>query len=896
MNTWSVQWLAVLLVMSGVWTGRGESWTLNNPTGIDYQGELVRLKLKVPPGDFHVTAEGQPVPFQVDRSREPAELWVRVDLAAGASRAFTVVSGTKPAPAPLVGVRTNGAWLELNNGLVAIRLPATREEADIPAPLVQFSGDGGKTWKGKGAWVTARTLKNFTATVTGDGALFGQVRLDYEFDGPAGLDGDKPAKASVEIRLQPGKRFVEIWEQHQMGRADGWNFDLAAGWSPKESLYKPHGSGAGVGHDEGMRTGTLLPGQSRMGEVLIHLIPRWNQGFDDGWFFAASDGTDAVGALVARAGRWVWPHDNALSVVLGQEGRSAVLKASTRHGSRYWMLVMDTKENLLAPVGRRDGISALVEREAFQPLDKIVHDYITEWPGRKGRFQGFFFFSTDVNPTGHWRQLLRQAISQAGKPGDIGTLTLAQVILDPDAYGSYRNYWSPQNPNFYTDFTGRGIALVSQLKDHPQFELLRSRAEQILREDMDHSITLPGGAGQECPGYQRHAMGVYANLAKVCREHLGFDPTTWERYQEGEKFFLRSSQPDGDKRRLHPGGDTHPIAGGPPFIQGDVSSFKTEELPGFGVIFRNRPGTSEETYLAFKSGPNRGHYHGDQLSFHYCAHARPVAVDHYCSYKPRAGQEHMHNRVSFHTPTLPYANMDGYERVLALKTSDEADIAVGQVESNRLRVTTPLPPEEWDVEFPQERFDGTPLIYRRTIVAVKNGREGDYFVIRDQSAGPKVGATYNLHVRGTSVKRDGSRFDFGSMTLFCAAPAEFGYAELPWSHENGSKEETIGVRLTQKGDRHEFITVLHPGKPKAVLTAVPGGVKVGDDEIVFAGGLDVEAGVSVVTVRRAGRDILVLKGADIDFNRSQGDIGLFVPDAGYPFGEIPDWLIRQRAR
>jgi len=26
------------------------------------------------------------------------------------------------------------------------------------------------------------------------------------------------------------------------------------------------------------------------------------------------------------------------------------------------------------------------------------------------------------------------------------------------------------------------------------------------------------------------------------------------------------------------------------------------------------------------------------------------------------------------------------------------------------------------------------------------------------------------------------------------------------------------------------------------------------------------------------------------------DLGLFVPDAGYPFGVIPDWLIRQRSK
>ena len=47
--------------------------------------------------------------------------------------------------------------------------------------------------------------------------------------------------------------------------------------------------------------------------------------------------------------------------------------------------------------------------------------------------------------------------------------------------------------------------------------------------------------------------------------------------------------------------------------------------------------------------------------------ARAAAVDHHCSYKPRAGQEHMHNRVAFHTPELPWANMDGYELTRRLK-------------------------------------------------------------------------------------------------------------------------------------------------------------------------------------------------------------------------------------
>ena len=70
----------------------------------------------------------------------------------------------------------------------------------------------------------------------------------------------------------------------------------------------------------------------------------------------------------------------------------------------------------------------------------------------------------------------------------------------------------------------------------------------------------------------------------------------------------------------------------------------------------------------------------------------------------------------------------------------------------------------------------------------------------------------------------------------------------------------------------------------------------GTDEIEFAGAIDDDDVATYVTVRRGGRDELTLTGTDVDLERSQGDIGLFVPDTGYPFGRIPDWLIRQRVK
>src|SRR5262249_29766693 len=142
------------------------------------------------------------------------------------------------------------------------------------------------------------------------------------------------------------------------------------------------------------------------------------------------------------------------------------------------------------------------------------------------------------------------------------------VMLHPDAYGTYRQFWSPENPNFFTDFTRLPIALTARLKDHPRFAELRRAAEAKLREDMEHSITLPGGAGQECPGYVGYALRNWTDLAPVCKQHLGFDPTTWERYKAAQYFQKRITQPDGAVRRQLPMGDTHPgKMGGPAIVE-----------------------------------------------------------------------------------------------------------------------------------------------------------------------------------------------------------------------------------------------------------------------------------------------------------------------------------------
>lgn len=905
-------WLGLSVAASGA---DGFTDRVLNPLGRPVDGELVRLRGRLPDGvgadQVRVLVEGRPVPFQWQATPTGAQVWVAVTLpAAVKGQPFPAMdyqvgerprgeAAVLPEGGPRVKITTERDSLTLDNGLIAVRIPARAAPgASAPAPVQAVRLADGR-WVGAGGWEAA-PLAGFEASVTADGRLFGEVQLSYRFSPQGGTAGF----ARVTLTLAPGQSHVAIAETHTGPRNQTWHFDLAAGWGAREAHCRVFGGGASWAPDPAKWPRTLASGpetpeayrqryqerETRIGRQLIRLVPRWNQHYECGWFFAAADQDQALGALVCRAGAWVWPHDNELRVLGRPEGDVAVVRAPAWRGARHWFLFAAPRAAVVAPATGGDPLEAYVRRHAFEPLAKLHADYLLDWPGQEEPFQGEFFFSGNINPTGFWRQQGKRDMQNAGKPGGYSDFIKAQIMLDPDMYGNYGNYWSPQNPNFYTDFIKRPLALLSRCKAHPRFPELARRAEAALRDDLTHSVTLPGGAGQECPGYQNHAAQAWRDLAGLCRAHLGFDPATWPRFRAVEGFLLHASAPNGVGARLcHPGGDTHPPG---PAIKGGVGGFVSEELPGFGVILRHRPGTKRETYVAFKSGPNRGHYHGDQLSLHLAFKARLSAVDHHCSYRPRAGQEHMHNRVAFHRPDMPYANLDGYERVLALKTGALADIAVGQVENDRLRETREFPSEEWDQRLPEWRFAGA-LVYRRTLVLVKGGPE-DYLVVRDQFEAPEaVGASLCWHILGATADREGGRVACEGLTLVCLAPANPAFRRHDWSHDNGGVEATKGVRFTQEGRRGEFITVLWPGQPPPV-TIEQGVVKVGTDEIVFGGDLAASDG-RLVEVRRAGA-VAGLDAVDLDFTRSQGDIGLFVPDAGYPFGEIPDWLVRQRAQ
>ncbi len=907
------------------------SWTLTNHAG-DYRDELVRLGV-TPQAPFDVSRitvqeDGKEVPCQADvlegtpDAARRADLWVCTTIASRASHAYTVSTGRAPdRTEPRVRVTRDDDAIVLANDLLRVRLPARVGDAPPPPILGLAPFDQKNRWLGGGAWTTALRLTSFDASVVGDGPLFARVRLRYAFEPVPGLDAPY---AEVTITLPPGRPYAIVEESHRMAHGDAWSLDLATGWSPKEGLIHAGFRSSGKlepGRPVDTRLTVPLAPSNRLGPTLVSLLPRWTQHADCGWFFGATDGAALAGAIAARAGRWAWPYDNLIDARADAPGRAA-LRLPTARGARWWLLLAGGHD--LA-----DRAKDMVQRAAMQPLDKLANEYALDWPGQPpGGVRDVFFYDGNLtNPTGGpvrgaGRRLLDDIRKGNLPKGDRALLAEFQMRLDPDWWPGYRNGWSPINPNFNTDFIKIPILQCTGLKDHPDFKRFAKQAEDALRADLDHAVTLPGGAGQECPGYTAHAMGGWFEMADACRDHLGFDPWQWPRLRAAASFLLRTSQPAGDgKRRILPLGDTHPP--GPDVaalaeragVRERIEELETEELPGFGVVFRNRPGTPDETFLAFKAGPNRGHMHGDQLAFHYCAYGRRLAIDHMCSYAPRADQEHMHNRVAFASETWPYANMDGHERLVAFKPGAAADVAVGQVESRRLR-RQPRTPQEyvWQARWDRQPLD-PPLVYRRTVVFVKRPAGGpgrDYAVVRDEATGPAgLTATCALHVETDRCERRGPRVDFGTMTLFCAEPAGARFERFDWGFEKQGKdgagyaERTCGARFAAVGLPARFVTVLYPDGKAPPMASFPGGVRVDfgggeTDEIDFANTwfnpVD-PAGREhpLVSLRRNGTSVVLLTAGDIDLDRPQGEVGLFIPEAGYDFGPVPGWLERQRA-
>jgi hypothetical protein len=440
-------------------------------------------------------------------------------------------------------------------------------------------------------------------------------------------------------------------------------------------------------------------------------------------------------------------------------------------------------------------------------------------------------FQEGTNPThtirAQGRALLASLAAGTPPPPGLATLSSACVYCDPDWYGAYWGHFAPENSNFFTDFSVvcLGYAMAVAGGGHPTAgPFFAALARSLWDADLAHSITLVdgppadsrsseggrsssaaaaaasspspaalAGAGQESPGYTSHALDSWLAEAPLLARYVNYsDAPTHPRLLAAVDYLFRTSVPfpyhfagpaaaDPSSilgRWVLPLGDTHPTSTNLSSLSArsglawpDPTLWVSQEAPGLGAVLRSQSGTGNESYLAFKASPNRGHNHGDQLGVHYAAYGAALTIDIMAGYLPRPYEESWHNRLAFGLPATaggpgaPFVpggngsvvNLDGYERLLAFFASDIADAAVGQVTSYRLAALPADPPPIFDAVYPVEEMGAgagasaqqqqQQLTYRRTAVLVKSpgaagagGGSGarDYVLLVDAHNGSDV--------------------------------------------------------------------------------------------------------------------------------------------------------------
>jgi len=484
--------------------------------------------------------------------------------------------------------------------------------------------------------------------------------------------------------------------------------------------------------------------------------------------------------------------------------------------------------------------------------------------------------------------LLAADLASAGRPaGDARAAFLGYVFSDPDYWLVAPSEavpkkegagWDAGDQDYNRYIYTPALYAAAMMPDHPHARRWAAPALAAMREDLRRAVVVPSGAGTKCPAAKAAALAHLADLSRTAQNAGVEDPYKWPELRAGLEFLRTLHTPPDPRlgrRNLSPVGDAPPwgdsvgmlfgtAAGGfeptdPKFAgvcrslyrhytgdrPGDDplrellatdpsitpapladAPWTSRALGGFGAVLRSRFGTDRETFAAFKCGPSQGGYHGDELSFHFYGAGFPLALDWQCGGRFLVEQEHMHNRVS----VGDNENMDAVGELVAFEASDAADVAVGQIRSDRLRKMPHYPQEVVPGEAYPRRSLTVPAVYRRYLMLVRHaaGPMEDYLVVRDELSGPEP-ATFNLFVLARSVKPDGQTFRFDGQlaadaVAFFAAPKadRFRLDRWAWPRQDESSmippAFRIGEDRWRTGELQQWLRVTaSPGEAFLVV-------------------------------------------------------------------------------
>ena len=781
------------------------------------------------PSQFYTQAASQPLAAGESlRGRHTLRVLFKTTLRKNASARY-VIREVQERFTP-VAVRESDGRITVTNGIYTIVL----DSAD-PLPVNAIRCADGADSLGRFSWPVGVVATGVRDEWVERGPARSILRRTFRFDDPN-------HRYVLTLDFHADDPWIDVAEEYAFGPDSAVELDLAA--MRADTVYHPYAYNARTfkpgGPDE---DSTLEPPQ----HPIATLGPIWR----DIWFnggpyaFIYRSGADCgIGFAAVRGSLWeaasgVHKASQNLHVHGHPETPGRVrVRFPTDGGFRHWAMVVGHPD-----VRKRMG--RLVRSHADIPLDKVLREWVLDWPSDAEALDYSFAFNWFgpfnrhiLNPTTFPRNvrkfLDRQFEPERREVQSPDLAFLAYVFSDPNYWPGPEQRWgNVGNPNFHTDMYNVPLKIGLLMPDHPH----ASRWVQYGLEETGKNLmrdSYPGGAWAESLSYSAFFFHIVENARKI-RDAGVADPfRRWPRLQEVARYLAAMHTPVDPRygtRQKAPIGDTGPghyideLRGMADLYEGIDDTFaeqlarfpepwdnaldvSSRPFPGFGAMLRGNPyDDRHESFVTTKAGPARNHYQGDELSFYFASLGTPLAIDHACHYSPRPWSASMHNRP----------DMDGLRPVAigearAFATSEEADVFVADERTWSINHVPMVPHETtkpgW--EYPTTKLpEETPWLFRRYVMLVKHdpreSRLPDYLVVRDEIDSPRP-VWQNLHVlaRGIEERGRGEYFFPGQLDVdmelhvFGPEPLAVEKRFWGWKGRGNDRRSTKGAEYESK--------------------------------------------------------------------------------------------------
>lgn len=328
--------------------------------------------------------EGAAAPAIVDQRRKclPTQLadgkvWFKVDHLPADGCVRYRCGADAAEQEPCARARRDGKSMALDNGRVAIRVPASAacrrrgSNGQVLAGPVMGVRQGRGKWLGAGRFRGSadQEIAAIRFEVVEEGPLWCRYAVTYEADDGA---------YRVEYRLDVGAPYVRLAEHSSLCRETGWELDLYQGFEPSQAVYAHHSTQGRTKVFNLEYDGRQHLGDLQAPEQSIHYFP------DDFDAFGFLNAKDYVGLCATEDGAWTYLPENPVHLQ-PRRGPKLVLSASCKAGCRRWLLLVGSAAESTIDDFYQTPI-ARARRKHETTLD-WVKDLVLDWdePERKHR-------------------------------------------------------------------------------------------------------------------------------------------------------------------------------------------------------------------------------------------------------------------------------------------------------------------------------------------------------------------------------------------------------------------------------------------------------------------------------------------------------------------------------